>query len=267
MPGWRRTHHYGRRVIDERRSHELVLHFQPIVDLRTEEITGFEALVRWQHPSRGLLPPGAFIPLAEQTGLIVPLGNWVLREACRAAVALQDSCQRPSMSVNVAAQQVVRADFVDEVLSSLDDSGLDPRLLALEITETALLEDMAGAVQRLGALRVRGVHVAIDDFGTGYSSLAYLARLPVDILKVDKTFVDQLGDTAQRDTVTEAILAMSRTLDLTSVAEGVELPEQAAWLEDAACTLGQGFLWSRPVDLVRAHRLLRTGVPRQRTAP
>ena len=252
--------------MDERRIHELVLHFQPIVDLRTDAITGFEALVRWQHPSRGLLPPRAFIPLAERTGLIVPLGAWVLREACRAAVELQDSWQRPSMSVNVAAQQVVRADFVDEVLGSLDDSGLDPRLLALEITETALLEDMAGAVARLETLRALGVHVAIDDFGTGYSSLAYLARLPVDILKVDKAFVDQLGDTARRNTVTEAIFAMSRTLDLTSVAEGVELPEQAAWLEDAACTMGQGYLWSQPVDLVRAHGLLRTGVPRQRAA-
>ena len=244
--------------MDERRIHELVLHFQPIVDLRTDAITGFEALVRWQHPSRGLLPPRAFIPLAERTGLIVPLGAWVLREACRAAVELQDSWQRPSMSVNVAAQQVVRADFVDEVLGSLDDSGLDPRLLALE--------DMAGAVARLETLRALGVHVAIDDFGTGYSSLAYLARLPVDILKVDKAFVDQLGDTARRNTVTEAIFAMSRTLDLTSVAEGVELPEQAAWLEDAACTMGQGYLWSQPVDLVRAHGLLRTGVPRQRAA-
>jgi EAL domain-containing protein (putative c-di-GMP-specific phosphodiesterase class I) len=254
-------------VIDERRMHELVLHFQPTVDLRTETITGFEALARWQHPTRGLLAPREFIPLAERTGLIVPLGAWVLREACRAAVELRTAWQHPLMSVNVAAQQVARSDFVDVVVDALCESGLEPGLLALEITESALLEDMDGAVHRLQALRDLGVHVAIDDFGTGYSSLAYLSRLPVDILKVDKVFVDRLGEEQHETTVTEAIFAMSRTLRLTSVAEGVEQPAQAAWLESAACTLGQGYLWSRPVELDRAHDLLRTGVPRQRTAP
>src|SRR5688500_15569279 len=154
--------------------HELVLHFQPTVDLRTETITGFEALARWQHPTRGLLAPREFIPLAERTGLIVPLGAWVLREACRAAVELRTPWQHPMMSVNVAAQQVTRPDFVDVVVHALYESGLAPELLALEITESALLEDMDGAVHRLQALRDLGVHVAIDDFGTGYSSLAYL---------------------------------------------------------------------------------------------
>ena len=243
---------------------QFVLHFQPTVDLRTETITGFEALVRWQHPTRGLLAPQSFISIAEQSGLIVELGHWVLREACFAAVGLQSPLHQPTMSVNVAAQQIVQADFVDWVVAALDDSGLAPRHLVLEITESVLLDDMAGAVERLAALRDLGVHVAIDDFGTGYSSLAYLSRLPVDILKVDKTFVDNVCDGREGASVTEAIIAMSRTMQLTTVAEGVELPEQAAWLKEASCTMGQGYLWSRPVDLARAHHLMRAGVPRQR---
>ncbi|RYU12372.1 EAL domain-containing protein [Nocardioides iriomotensis] len=246
------------------RDNEFVLHFQPTVDLRTETITGFEALVRWQHPTRGLLAPQAFISIAEQSGLIVELGHWVLREACFAAVGLQTALHQPTMSVNVAAQQIVQADFVDWVVAALEDSGLAPRHLVLEITESVLLDDMAGAVERLAVLRDLGVHVAIDDFGTGYSSLAYLSRLPVDILKVDKTFVDNVCDGREGASVTEAIIAMSRTMQLTTVAEGVELPEQAAWLKEAACTMGQGYLWSRPVDLARAHHLMRAGVPRQR---
>ncbi len=246
------------------REQQFVLHFQPTVDLRTETITGFEALVRWQHPTRGLLAPQAFISIAEQSGLIVELGAWVLREACRAAVGLHTPLQQPTMSVNVAAQQIVQADFVDWVVGALEESGLSPQHLVLEITESVLLDDMAGAVERLAALRELGVHVAIDDFGTGYSSLAYLSRLPVDILKVDKAFVDNVCDGREGASVTEAIIAMSRTMHLATVAEGVELPEQAAWLKSAACTMGQGYLWSRPVDLARAHHLMRAGVPRQR---
>jgi diguanylate cyclase (GGDEF)-like protein len=246
------------------RGEELVLHYQPTMCLQEGTVAGFEALVRWQHPTRGLLAPQAFISIAEQSGLIVELGHWVLREACFAAVGLQTPLHQPTMSVNVAAQQIVQADFVDWVVAALDDSGLAPRHLVLEITESVLLDDMAGAVERLAALRDLGVHVAIDDFGTGYSSLAYLSRLPVDILKVDKTFVDNVCDGREGASVTEAIIAMSRTMQLTTVAEGVELPEQAAWLKEAACTMGQGYLWSRPVDLARAHHLMRAGVPRQR---
>ncbi|MGI8900437.1 MAG: putative bifunctional diguanylate cyclase/phosphodiesterase [Nocardioides sp.] len=247
------------------REEQFILHFQPTVDLTTEAITGFEALVRWQHPSRGLLAPKAFISIAEQSGLIVELGSWVLREACRAAVSLQTPIYQPTMSVNIAAQQVVQSEFVELVVSALEDSGLPAHYLVLEITESVLLDDMAGAVERLASLRALGVHVAIDDFGTGYSSLAYLSRLPVDILKVDKSFVDEVCDGSHGASVTEAIIAMSQTMRLVTVAEGVELPEQAAWLQQAACTLGQGFLWSRPVELAGAHHLLRAGVPRQRS--
>jgi predicted signal transduction protein with EAL and GGDEF domain len=164
---------------------ELDVHFQAIVDLRTRAVTGFEALVRWQHPQRGRLAPVDFIPAAERSGLVVPLGSWVLREACRAARVLQRSSPGVTMSVNVSAQQLLRPGFVDEVSHALDDTGLPPEVLVLEITETVLLDDLDAATAALQALRDLGTRVAIDDFGTGYSSLSYLARLPVDILKVD----------------------------------------------------------------------------------
>ena len=175
------------------REDHLTLHFQPIVDLDTQRIAGFEALVRWDHPSRGLLPPSEFISVAEQSGLIVPLGGWVLREACQAGALLQSDRHQPSMAVNIAAQQLAQADFVEQVVDVLNSTGMPANRLVLEITESMLLDDMECTVLALARLRERGVRVAIDDFGTGYSSLSYLARLPVDVLKVDKSFIDQVG--------------------------------------------------------------------------
>ena len=244
------------------REHQLVLHYQPTVDLSTQRITGFEALVRWQHPQRGLLPPADFIPVAEQSGLIVPLGSWVLREACQAGASMQSERHQPSMAVNIAAQQLAKPDFVDEVVGVLQATGMPAERLVLEITESVLLENMEVIVVALARLRDRGVRVAIDDFGTGYSSLAYLAQLPVDVLKVDKSFVDQLGAAAGDTSLVEAIIVMSRNMRLTTVAEGVEQPEQATWLRNARCALGQGYLWSRPVDLDSARELLTTGTHR-----
>jgi len=239
---------------------ELVLHFQPTVDLTTPgtpTVQGFEALVRWQHPVRGLLPPGAFVPLAEESGLIVALGTWVLGEACRAAVTLQHPDRRPiSMSVNVAVPQLTEPGFVELVTGTLARTGLSPDRLVLEITETAVLAGADVVAPLLARLRAVGVRIAIDDFGTGYSSLAHLRDLPVDVLKVDKSFVDHVVSSEQGASLAEAIIAMGHSLHLSTVAEGVEDAGQAAWLTAAGAGSGQGYLWSRPVPLDQAARLL-----------
>ena len=240
------------------RQDELVLHFQPTIDLSTGAIAGFEALVRWQHPERGLIAPAAFIPIAEQTGLIHALGSWVLRSACRAAIALFDGNPELYMAVNVASQQLGRTDFTGEVFAILAETGLPPSQLTLEITESVVLQDIHVISERLAALRERKIRIAIDDFGTGYSSLAYLRNLPVDVLKVDKAFVDQIVTDRSDAALTEAILAMSESMSLTTVAEGVEQAEQAHWLAGAHCRYGQGYYWSRPVPLDRARELLAT---------
>ncbi|MFY0408074.1 putative bifunctional diguanylate cyclase/phosphodiesterase [Solicola sp. PLA-1-18] len=242
-------------------SDELVLHYQPTVDLRTQSITGFEALVRWEHPERGLIPPGAFVPVAEQSGLILPLGRWVLHRACEAAVRFHAGGHRPTMAVNVSVQQMSRPDFVDDVVSALAQSRLPASSLVLEITESTLLSDTATTIGALTLLRQLGVRVAIDDFGTGYSSLSQLATLPVDVLKVDKSFVDGIDETETGSTsLIRAILAMGDTMGLTTVAEGVEHQAQALWLQQTSCTLGQGYLWSRPVPVDEAEQLLRHGI-------
>lgn len=235
---------------------ELVLHYQPTIDLRTGAVQGFEALVRWQHPARGLMSPAMFIPMAEETGLILPLGAWVLHAACEAAADMQRPGSTPAISVNVSAQQLSQAGFVDGVLAALADTGLPSDRLTLEITETVILRDLDTVAPRLAALRKVGVKVAIDDFGTGYSSLAYLSSLPVDVLKVDKSFIDNVTGDTQAASLAEAIIALSHKMHFTTVAEGVERPEQAAWLRKARCTYGQGYLWSRPVDLAAARAML-----------
>ncbi|GHE09212.1 putative bifunctional diguanylate cyclase/phosphodiesterase [Klenkia taihuensis] len=240
---------------------ELVLHFQPTITLADDgavpTVHGFEALVRWQHPERGLVPPVHFVPLAEESGLIVPMGTWVLQEACRAAVTLQLPGRPPiAMSVNVAVAQLTAPGFVQLVADALADSGLAPQQLVLEITETSLLAGADVVAPLLGQLRATGIRIAIDDFGTGYSSLSYLRDLPVDVLKVDKSFVDHVVGDEQGASLAEAIIAMGQSLHLTTVAEGVEGPEQAAWLTAAGATYGQGYLWSKPVPLVEAAALL-----------
>lgn len=238
------------------RDGKLTVHYQPIVALDTGELRGLEALVRWPHPERGLIPPVEFVPLAEETGLVVPLGRWVLQEACRTAAGLQRPDRSLRMSVNVAARQLTEDSLVDDVVEALRAARLAPELLVLEVTESALLEDLPGVIARLRALREFGVRIAVDDFGTGYSSLSYLHDLPLDVLKIDKAFVDRVQHGGEDTAVAEAIVTLGRSLGLQIVAEGVEHPEQAAVLAAMGCPLGQGYLWSRPVDLAHLAGLL-----------
>ena len=242
-------------------SDELVVHYQPTIDLSTGSIAGFEALVRWQHPQRGLVGPVEFIPVAEQTGMIHALGDLVLNAACRAAVEFNAVSSHPlSMAVNVTAQQLSRSGFVGTVLDALANSGLPGSLLTLEITESVVLQDMREIVERLADLRRQGIRIAIDDFGTGYSSLAYLRDLPLDILKVDKAFVDHIATSPSDAALTQAIVAMSRSMNLVTVAEGIEYAAQADWLAASLCTYGQGFLYSRAVPQDEARMLILNGL-------
>jgi EAL domain-containing protein (putative c-di-GMP-specific phosphodiesterase class I) len=235
--------------------HELVLQYQPVVDLHTETMVGMEALVRWQHPTRGLLAPFDFIPLAEDSGLIVPLGEWVLNEACRQvaqwstlrAQAGQDEA-RLNMSVNVSALQLADPGFVNQVGRALEAWGVNPDRLWLEITESTLMRDADDAVQVLHSLRELGLHLEIDDFGTGYSSLSYLKRFPVETLKIDRSFVDELDVRAENVAIVRAIIGLGDSLGLSIVAEGIEVPAQAARLRSLGCFLAQGFLYGVPLS-------------------
>jgi diguanylate cyclase (GGDEF)-like protein len=245
---------------------ELALLYQPIIDLRSGAATGIEALVRWRHPTRGLLEPNEFIPLAEETGIIVALGTWVLEEACRQAAAWSaaDSVGHPlTVTVNLAAQQLQEADFVDRLTEMLERTGLDPTQLVLEMTETVIFHDTSTTINRLEAIRALGVRIAIDDFGTGYSSLGYLRRFRVDILKIAKEFIGQT-DSPDEWPFAAAIVALGRALGMTIVAEGIEEPGQLAHLRGLGCELGQGYLFSVPLDPDDAQRFLFERAPRPR---
>ena len=235
---------------------ELRVHYQPTVDLTTGRMTGVEALVRWQLPTGELVPPLEFIPVAEDTGLVVPLGAWVLREACaQGARWLAGPGEPLSVSVNVSARQLDES-LVGVVDAVLAETGLPARLLVLELTESVLVADDAGTSGVLHALRRLGVRLAIDDFGTGFSALAYLSRLPIDVIKVDRAFVAQLGATEGRADLARTIIEMARALGMSTTAEGIETPEQLAALRALGCDVGQGYLFSRPVpaEEVRALR-------------
>ncbi|MEZ5145116.1 MAG: EAL domain-containing protein [Acidimicrobiales bacterium] len=226
----------------------LRVHYQPEIDLTSGAVLGMEALARWEHPVLGLLDAGVFIELAEETGLIVEVGSWVLQEACRQAGAWRTERAEPFMlRVNLSARQLVQPDLVDVVVGALRDASLEPSSLCLEITETALMADPAMALAVLTDLHGLGVHLAIDDFGTGYSSLAYLKRFPVDVLKIDRSFVDGLGEDPEDTAIVSAIISMSRALGLDVVAEGVETLRQLDELRSLGCDRAQGFLFARPV--------------------
>jgi len=227
---------------------QFVLHYQPIVLLHTGEITGVEALVRWQHPRRGMIAPPTFIPIAEETGLIVPLGRWVVRDACRQAARWQRMRAQPlTLTVNVSGHQIQGDHMVEDVRGALEDSGLDPRSLVLEITESVLMQHSETLLHRLRALKSLGVRLAIDDFGTGYSSLGYLHRFPIDILKIDKSFVDGVGTTGSEPALARAVIALGETLRLQTIAEGIEQRRQLNGLQELGCEMGQGFYFARAV--------------------
>ena len=225
---------------------QLELHYQPVVRLAGRDILGFEALVRWNHPARGLIPPVQFIPVAEETGLIVPMGRWILETACREAVRLQQQFPREeplTISVNLSVRQLQSETLVGDVRKALAATGLAASSLVLEITESLMLSDTDFAMQQLHELKSLGIRLAMDDFGTGYSSLSYLSRFPVDILKMDRSFVGS----QENEALTSAIIALGTSLSLEVVAEGIELPEQASSLEELGCELGQGFLFAKPM--------------------
>ena len=231
---------------------ELTLYYQPVIELATGRIEGFEALLRWRHPERGMVRPLDFIPLAEETGLIVAIGRWVLREAATRGRELQE--RFPShpplhMAVNLSARQLQRAEFVDEVAEVLTETGIAPNDLMLEITESVMMEDIDRSIVRLAELKELGVRLAVDDFGTGYSSLNYIRRLPIDVLKVDKSFVDGVNDGGEESALTAAIIDLAGILKLRPVAEGIERADQLEKLLDLKCELGQGYYFTEPLPL------------------
>jgi EAL domain-containing protein (putative c-di-GMP-specific phosphodiesterase class I) len=230
---------------------QLSLAYQPILNARQRTISGFEALLRWHHPERGPVPPNEFIPLAEQSGLIVQIGEWVLREAChRASCWHQSGGNAPYVSVNVSAMQLADSNFVRTVMDALASSRLEPSRLVLEITESMLVEDGALARRTLSQLRSMGVRVAIDDFGTGYSSLAFLRELQVDIVKIDQAFVRDLAVDDDRKALTRTMLSLADGLSMTAIAEGVEAETELAELLRMGCGFAQGYLFSKPVAAV-----------------
>jgi diguanylate cyclase (GGDEF)-like protein/PAS domain S-box-containing protein len=242
---------------------EFRLFYQPLVSLSTGLIEGWEALVRWQHPERGLVPPNDFIPAAEETGLIVPLGKWVLEEAVRQASIWRSKFYSDPprlISVNISGRQFQQKDLVHTVTDVLDSSHFDPRCLKLEITESVMMRDPKASLEAMNALRGLDIHLVIDDFGTGYSSLSYLKRFPVDTLKVDKSFVDGLGKDSESTAIVKAVISLAKSLGMRVTAEGIETAEQLERLRALDCDQGQGYLFSRPVPAGAAEELLASGI-------
>lgn len=239
-------------------SNQLLLHYQPIVELHGGKLLGFEALVRWQHPKLGLVAPHQFIPIAEETGLIEPIGQWVLEEACRQMSewsARFEACKPLSISVNLSSKQLGRGGLEDNVSSVLRNHGLDPGRLRIEVTESAIMEYPEQSAEVLERLRSKGARIGIDDFGTGYSSLSALHRLPVDVLKVDRSFVNKMLQSPENSAIVKTILSLADNLSLDVIAEGVETIEQLHHLRAMGCPYAQGFLFSRPLDCEQVEQL------------
>jgi diguanylate cyclase (GGDEF)-like protein/PAS domain S-box-containing protein len=240
---------------------ELLLHYQPKINLLTGAIIGVEALIRWHHPERGLVAPGQFIAIAEECGLIVPIGRWVLNEACRQARAWQVAGLPPTcVAINISSVELRDRGFVPNLRAVLRETGLEPRYLELELTETVLMEDSRSAAEVLAELKEIGVQLALDDFGTGYSSLSYLKRFPIDTLKIDQSFVRDLKTDTDDASIVTAVIGMGKSLHMRVVAEGVETREQLEFLQEHNCPQGQGYYFSRPVPATELGRLLDNGV-------
>jgi diguanylate cyclase (GGDEF)-like protein/PAS domain S-box-containing protein len=241
---------------------EFALHYQPKINLRTGEISGAEALLRWMHPVRGPVSPAQFIPVAEDCGLILPIGQWVLREACKQARAWADAgLPLATMAVNISSMEFREDNFIESVFTTLSETGLDPKSLELELTESVLMKRAESAASILETLRARGVHIAVDDFGTGYSSLSYLRKFPIDALKIDQSFVRQITSAPDDTTIVTAVISMGRSLKLRVVAEGVETQEELAFLQARLCDEAQGYYFSHPVPPQQFAKLLKSGIP------
>jgi diguanylate cyclase (GGDEF)-like protein/PAS domain S-box-containing protein len=240
---------------------ELLLHYQPKINLKTGAITSVEALVRWQHPERGLLHPGQFLAIAEDSGLILGIGRWVLREACRQMRAWLDAgLPAVPVAVNISPREFRSADFFESIRAALKQTDLDPRYLELEITEAVLMQNLVSTASTLAELKAIGVRLAVDDFGTGYSSLSYLTRLPIDALKLDQSFVHNVIVNMSDAIVVRSVINMGQSLKLRVIAEGVETQEQLAFLQGAGCDEGQGYYFSRPVAARQFAELLEAGI-------
>jgi EAL domain-containing protein (putative c-di-GMP-specific phosphodiesterase class I) len=244
-------------------ANEFELYYQPIVQIATGEVGGFEALIRWNHPERGLVMPGAFIPVAEEIGLIVPLGEWVLRKACMDAAAWPSKL---SVAVNLSAAQFRNPMLALSVVSALGQSGLSASRLELEITETVLLQDDRAVLDTLHQIRDLGVRICMDDFGTGYSSLSYLRSFPFDKIKIDRSFVSELGKENDCVAIIRAVTRLGSSLGMTTTAEGVETEQQLEILRAEGCVQVQGYLFSRPKPLKEIPAMLRELRPRIRAA-
>ncbi|MFN2540050.1 MAG: putative bifunctional diguanylate cyclase/phosphodiesterase, partial [Mycobacteriales bacterium] len=251
-------------------SGDLRLHYQPVVDLASGQVVGVEALLRWQHRTRGLVLPDDIIAIAEETGLIVPLGEWVLEQACEQLVAWHRDAPHLTMAVNLSGVQLGRADFVARVADVLTRTGVDRSVLSLEVTESVLMRDAEEALWVLGALKSLGVRISVDDFGTGYSSLTYLKRFPVDVLKIDRSFVDGLGSDADDLAIVQAIQALATSLGMDTIAEGIETAVQRDVLLSLGCRRAQGYLFAQPGPAAETTALLKSPavprVPRPRSA-
>jgi EAL domain-containing protein (putative c-di-GMP-specific phosphodiesterase class I) len=248
-----------RRAIDRG---ELRLFYQPKIDLNTKQVIGAESLVRWQHPTLGLIAPAKFIPVAEESDLIHQVGEWVLRTACEQLRVWQQEGVALQVGVNVSARQFHKGNLADLVVAAMADSRVDPRLIEIELTESAIMRDAHASISILERLKSRGVSISIDDFGTGYSSLSYLKRLPLDILKIDQSFVRDITTDSNDAAIVRAIIGLARSLGIKVLAEGVEDDTQLSFLNAYGCNFGQGFLFGRPLlpeifaELVRKQSLI-----------